>query len=241
MKRILFLLAFLSITSIGFSQEVEEEFEEEDSVTNFGPNKLHYVHPYVGVGFAVSPSEGEGGDVLYGKSHSITAGLRYKLRIVDMFAIGVDLNYTYYAWHLKQVDSKRIPSAALYDKEKFLTDNLGGAFFLRFNIGKRINTIGNYVDLGAYGEWMYDNSYKAYWEYNVASDPTGFESYIATQKNLVYLENLNYGLLARAAYGKYALSVKYRMSDIFGNDFKALVSEAEFPRWMVGIEIGLHK
>ncbi len=235
-KGILLILFSLLLIFSTLGQEVEED---DDSVT--GPNKLHFLHAYFNTGFMLLPSEGNGADLIYGKSHSISFGIRYKLKIVDYFSIGAGINYTFNGYHLKQNTGKLITDTVLYDKEKILTNNLGGDVFLRFNIGKRKNTIGNYVDLGAYGDWTYNNSRKYYINVDMPGNPKGYEIFITTQKNVVYLEKLNYGFSLRLAYGKYALFGKYRISDMFNQDFKENFSRSEFPRLIVGIELGLHK
>jgi hypothetical protein len=232
---LLFLFAFVFIISPLFSQE------DDDETSNFGANKRHYVHAYINTGFMLTSSDGSGGDIIYGKSHSITPGVRYKLKISEVFAVGASLNYTYNVWHLRQTDDKQIPNTILYNKEKLLNHNLGADAFFRFNLGKRTNTVGNFIDLGAYGEWSYSNARKYYINVDLHLDPRAFDYYITTQKNLVYLEKLNYGLTARFGYGKYIIFGRYRMTDIFTPEFKEAISTTEFPRLIIGFEIGLHK
>jgi hypothetical protein len=240
MKKLLTLL-FISFFFISFSLAQEDDIVEEESVSIFGPNNTHFMHPYIHLGFMSSPTEGEGGDINYGKSHDFTVGLKYKLRFTDVFAIGAALNYTYYVWNIKQVDTKLIPNSNIYNKQKILTNNLGFDLFFRLNVDKRGNTVGNFIDLGAYGEWAYNNAEKYYMEYDEASDPTAFDSYVGIRKNLVFIEDLNYGVFAKFGYGKYVLFGKYRLSDMFTPEYKAAVADTELPRLLVGVELGLHK
>jgi hypothetical protein len=231
----LLLISFLVIMPLLFSQE------DDDETSNFGANKRHYAHAYFNTGFMLSSSDGSGGDIIYGKSHSITTGIRYKLKFTEVFAIGADLNYTYHVWHLKQTDNKQIPNNVLYDKEKLLNNNLGADAFMRFNIGKRTNSVGNFIDLGAYGEWNYSNARKYYIYVDMQGDPRAFDYYITSQRNLAFLEKINYGLTARVGYGRYVLFGKYRITDMFTPEFKVAISSTEFPKLIVGLEIGLHK
>jgi hypothetical protein len=123
-----------------------------------------------------------------------------------------------------------------------LTNNLGGDVFLRFNIGKRKNTVGNYIDLGAYGEWVYGSSWKMINEYaGTVGSPLEFKRGVFTAENLEFLESINYGLQARIGYGKFVLFGKYRMSDMFTQNFKDNISGTDLPRLIVGLELGLHK
>ncbi|MCD4792396.1 MAG: hypothetical protein K8R54_04120 [Bacteroidales bacterium] len=233
MKKIITIMFALLISFAAFSQK--------DGEKKFGADKTHFVHPYLSLGFMTPPTEGEGADILYGKSHIITYGVRYKLKLADFFALGAGINYTYQAWHMDQVDTKIIPTPVLYDKEKILSNNLGGDIFLRINIGKRTNTIGNYIDLGGYGEWAYNTKRKItnYFENPdiITSSQYGIGSYI----HLNYMKEFNYGLETRIAYGRYVIFGKYRMSDLFTQDFKDVAGSTELPRLVVGIEVGFHK
>jgi len=236
MKNLFILLLALMFALPGFSQE---EGEKEDK---FGANKTHFVHSYLSLGFMTPPAEGEGADILYGKSHSITYGVRYKFKLADFFALGAGINYTYNVWHLDQNDTKTIPTPITYDKEKILSNNLGGDAFLRFNIGKRNNTVGNYIDLGGYGEWAFGTRSKVTTNFDDPNVVNSAEYATATLINLNYTEKINYGLSARIGYGKFVLFGKYRMSDVFTENFKASIdSETELPRLIIGLEIGFHK
>jgi hypothetical protein len=233
--KLLLALAFVFIIGTAFSQD------EDDSTSNFGVNSRHYVHGYINTGFMLSPSEGEGGDIIYGKSHSITPGIRYKLKLNNVFAVGASLNYTYNIWHIKQTDQKVIPNDVLYDKQKLLNHNIGADAFLRFNIGKRGNTIGNFIDIGAYGEWAYRSSHKYYVNVDMTGDPRAFDYYVTIQKHLSFINKLNYGLTARLGYGRIIVFGRYRMTDMFTQNFKDAISSTELPRLIIGIELGLHK
>lgn len=237
MKKILTILLALIISFASFSQDEENT----KSVKKFGPNGTNFLHSHFSLGFMLPPSEGDGADILYGKSHTFTYGIRYKLRLADFFALGAGINYTYQAWHMDQNDTKVIPDTILKDKEKILTNNLGGDVYLRFNIGKRKNTVGNYIDLGAYGEWAYGSSWKVTNDQEDPNDPLGFEYTTGTAYKLNFIEKINYGLQARIGYGKFVLFGKYRMSDIFTREFKDAVSDSEYPRLIIGLELGLHK
>jgi len=228
----------LSILFVGFSA-----FAQDDDIGGkFGANKTHFVHSHLSLGFMMPLPEGEGMDLLYGKSHSITYGVRYKLRIADFFALGAGLNYTYNVWHIDQNDSKSIPSNILFDKEKIYSNNLGGDAYIRFNVGKRTNTIGNFIDLGGYGEWAYGRLWKTTINNDDTENPLFSEFTTTTSHKLDWLEKINYGLSARIGYGKFVIFGKYRLSDVFTKDFKEdLATDVEFPRLIIGFEIGFHK
>jgi len=240
MKKTLIIL-LISIISFSGIAQIKEDTTINKSEKKFGPNKTHYVHSYINLGFMMPLTEGEGADILYGKSHTFTYGARYKFKIADFFALGAGLNYTYKVWHLNQIESKLVPDNTLYDKERIMTNNLAGDVFMRFNIGKRNNTIGNYIDLGGYGEYAYSRSREVTINADNPNNPLGAEYSTLTNYYLNYLEKLNYGLHARFGYGKFVLFGKYRLSNLFTDDFKTARSTSEFPRLIIGLEMGLHK
>jgi len=232
---LIFIISFISISS--FSQETGMNKADD----NFGPNKTHFAHSFVNFGFMSPPKEGEGADIIYGKSHSFTYGIKYKYKIANAFSIGLGVYYNYQTWHLKQDSSKVIPNNILYDKEKITSNNVGGEFFLRFNVGKRNNTIGNYIDLAPYGVWTYNTSRKITVNSNNPIDPLGEEYNTTTNVNLNYLENFNYGMQLRIGLDRIAITGKYRLSNIFASYFKTAISHTELPRLIIGLEIGLHE
>lgn len=236
MKHLIVLVAAVLFVFTGFAQE-------DDDVDKFGANQLHFVHSHLSLGFMTPPTEGEGADLLYGKSHSITYGVRYKLQFVDFFALGAGLNYTYNVWHFKQEDNKIIPSNIQHDKEKLFSNNLGGDVFLRFNISQRTNRIGTFIDLGGFGEWAYGRSWKVMNEYDGDSDdPLAYDYGTSTLHKVNFMEKINYGLSTRIGYGKFVLFGKYRLSDIFTQEYKdGLNTETDLPRLLIGFEVGFHK
>jgi len=234
--KVLSLIFIISFTSFyGLAQENISITED-----NFGPNKTNFVHSYINFGFMSPPNSGDGAEIIYGKSHSFIYGIKYKYKILNAISIGLGINYNYQTWHLKQDISKIIPSNILYNKEKICSNNVGGEFFMRINIGERTNTIGNYIDIAPYGEWGFNNSHKIT-NNSDNNTPLGEEYNTITNINLNYIENFNYGLQLKIGLGRIALTGKYRLSNMFTENFKILVSSTELPRLIIGIEIGLHE
>ena len=240
MKLLKILLFFLLTGNFAFGQTEDTTNLKKQHKNFFGPNDTHYVHAYFNFLFATPPEEGTDADIFYGKSHSISYGVRYRFKIADFFAVGAGINYTYYAWHFKQNDTKRIPTSVIYDKEKIKINTLGADVFLRFNFGKRNNSIGNFADLGVYGDWDFYDS-RQFSDFVNITDPDGYATNTGINSKLNYVTKINYGPELRLGYGKVVLFGKYRLSDLFTQDYKAAVSSTELPRLMIGLEIGFHK
>lgn len=205
-----------------------------ENTPKFGPNRKHYIHLYFDGKFAASPVDGDGAEIKYGYSRSFLFGIRYKHKIKGIFQIGGALEYWNDAFHLRQNDKKVLPTAALHKKETITFNNLGSELYLRFNLGKRGNRIGKFVDVGGYGSWIPAASHY------IKDDNQG-DTYMANSKevyytDLQYTNNMAYGLRFRTGYNQWVLSLGYRLSDYFDDTF-----DSEMPRFSAGIQVGLHR
>ena len=54
---------------------------------------------------------------------------------------------------------------------------------------------------------------------------------------LSYVENISYGFMARLGTNRYALTARYRTSDLFVTGYDL----PELPRLVLGVELGLFK
>lgn len=225
---ITFLLASLS----AFSQDIllQQNVKADSIRPTFGPNLRNYFHGYIGLGFPVYTNE----PVNYtkaGVSSNFDLGLRYKRRITNYLAMGLEMGINTTGYKLKQTDPKTIPDTIINDKEKFQISTLMSSGYLRINMGRRGNYIGNYLDLGAYGGWNFQKKHKT-----INENAEGEKVRLSTTQ-LKYIENFSYGFLARVGINRYALTARYRVSDIF----KSSYAIPELPRLIVGVEVGLFK
>jgi len=231
MRKIVTII-FLSISMGVFSQDIllQQNVKSDSIRPTYGPNLRNYLHGYFGLGFPLFTNE----TVKYtkpGVSTSLNLGLRYKRRITNYLATGMELGISATSYKLKQSDPKTIPDTIVNDKEKFQISTLMSSAYVRINVGRRGNYIGNYLDLGAYGGWNFQKKHKT-----TNGNDEGEKVRLSTTQ-LKYVENFSYGLLARIGVSRYALTAQYRLSDIF----KSSYAMPELPRLIVGIEVGLFK
>jgi hypothetical protein len=229
MKR-LFTLIFLAFSLGVFSQDIllSQNVKADTIRPTRGPNLKHFVQGYVGLGVPVYTNE----DVTYtkfGASTAIDFGVRYKRKLASYFAVGLDLGVSLSGYRISQEDGKFVPDTIINDKEKIQINTLAGSGYMRINVGRRGNYIGNYMDLGAYGGWNCVKKHKT------TNENSEGEKVKVVTSGLNYIENFSYGLLTRLGSGRYALTAGYRLSDIF----KASYDMPELPRLTVGLEIGI--
>ena len=226
----LFLIAFLLITTQAFAQEIllEQDVTADSVRPSRGPNLKNFTHFYAGLGFPVFTNE----EVTYtefGTSTDVNFGLRYKRKFTNTLAAGADLCVAASSYKIKQDNMKSVPDTIANEKEKIRIGVVSPSVFLRLNIGKRGNYVGNFLDLGAYGGW---NIRKMH----ITVNHNDLDERIRVQtSHLDYVETFTYGLLARAGINRYVVTARYRISDIF----KPSYSFPELPRLTVGVEIGL--
>lgn len=230
--KFLFLLICISFSALGYSQDVllKQNVPQDATKPSYGPNLKHFVHAYVGLAFPVATNSQQN-FIKAGLSSDVDLGLRYKRRLSNTLALGLDLGINATAYKIRQDDSKTVPDTYANDREKIQVNTAVSAAWFRINVGRRGNYIGNYLDLGAYGGWNYMKKHKT------VNINNADEKVKTLTTRLSYVENFAYGLLARLGTSRYALTAKYRASNIF----TAGSQLPELPRLMLGVELGMFK
>lgn len=231
MKKLAIFL-FLCISTAAFSQDIvfSQDVRSDTVRPTKGPNLKHFTHPYFRVGFPV-PTGSESNYLKIGLSPVYDLGMRYKRRFNNFFAMGLDLSFNWAVYSIDQKEGKSVPDSLVNKKEKLMVNSLSPAAYLRFNVGRRGNFIGKYLDLGAFGSWNYK---KAHLTVNKNEQE---EMVRVMTTRLSYMESFSYGLLARVGSNRWALSARYRLNDLFTSSF----NKPELPKVSLGFEIGLFK
>lgn len=225
-------LIFCLCTLVASSQDVlmEQNVDNTEGKPLYGPNLRHFVHGYIGLGFPVATSS-EQNYIKPVASSDFNVGLRYKRRFTNYLAVGFDLGVSAVAFKIKQDDAKTVPDTYINDKEKIQVNTLLGDAWVRINVGRRGNYIGNYLDVGAYGGWNFMKKHKT------INTNTDNEKVKVSTTRLSYVENISYGFMARLGTNRYALTARYRTSDLFVTGYDL----PELPRLVLGVELGLFK
>ena len=251
MKKLLaFYLLFLGcLTSVSAQKVLLEQNVSEDSVKKtFGPNLKYFGHFYGGFGLIAGPAEA-GSKIRYFISHEFLLGYRFKYKVGKVYALGLDATVTFQSVFLKQEDGKTLPTTAMYDSEKLKFTNIGLGFYNRFNWDKRGNYVGNFIDLGVYGNWMpfKTHVYEDDQIFLLTGPLNAVKEIKVRETGLNYIADFNYGLLSRIGFNRYVLYGTYRLSDLFntgywvtGVDGNNLFDFAELPRISIGFQIGIH-
>ncbi|MEI6407772.1 MAG: hypothetical protein WCR52_00180 [Bacteroidota bacterium] len=211
----------LSAQDVVFKMDPAVDTTEDKS----GPNLKNYWHPYISFGMCIDPGSA-GATVKQPHLDQFSFGFRYKNRLAEHLAVGLDISYNVNDYSLKQNASKTLPDTVQYKKQGMIFYNAQVGAYIRFNFGKRGNTLGNYLDLGAYGDYVV--SHVQFTKFNL---PDG-SIVRARRTQLDYYQKINYGLLARIGFKKLVIYGQYRLSDMFYPSLKM----AELPRIQAGIQ-----
>ncbi|MCF6240231.1 MAG: hypothetical protein L3J74_02660 [Bacteroidales bacterium] len=243
MRKVLIpIFIFFSINTFSQTVLLHQDVRKLDfQMPSSGPNYKNFHQLYLNYLLIIPMNEDNEVETNMGKSGIFTIGWRYKRKLSEWFAWGTGLSYANAQYSIKQNAAKQIPNNILHDKEKLKYNNVNLEAYIRFNFGKRGNIIGKFIDLGGYGG--YAMTVKHFYE--DAADKNSPPSYAGkikvNEKDLSYVNHLNYGFIARMGVNRWVISASYRLSDLLSDDYKAMVGDVYFPRLAIGLEMGLHK
>jgi hypothetical protein len=229
------LVSCFIIISITLSaQQINfDSFTGDDDYQIYGANQKNFSHFYFGYGLFADQSE-TGAAINHGKTNSFQLGLRYKRQLNSTFAFGYDTYWMKNNFNLKQNTDKSLPNNVLNDSEKLVFNNLGLELYLRINFVKRDMKMGNFLDLGAFGDWTYRTKHVTI---NDFEDDLLSGKEIITYRQLKYPQTFNYGVRGRIGFNRYVITGEYRFSNLFKDDFDL----PELARLQIGLQIGIHR
>jgi hypothetical protein len=210
---------------------VQANVAEDTLKTTWGPNRRYFGHLYAGYGLVAGRSGGPGLLLRYGlPSAELQVGARAKRRLSQVAALNLDLRYSYQAYGLAQNQQKTVPAPTQHRRESWGVQQVQTEGSLRLNAGRRGNSVGRYLDLGAWGGRVVATSHTT-----ENDPPPGATSVQTTARGLAYFRRWTGGVSARLGADRLALTARYRLTPAFGPAYAAF---PELPRWVVGLEIG---
>lgn len=223
------LLAFSSLTA----QEIviHEDVQGDTLVPEFGMNRKHYQHSFVGGHFFLGEPGGPSGKIKTGLSWALEYGIRYKRRFSNFFSGGMEwsvrrLEYFPQAW-----DMAEFPVAEELNNERLRLMQTGLGLYQRINFQKRRGDfIGRFLDLGVYGNWNFSSRHI----YSFTNEKE--ERVKVKTSRLSYVQPFDFGALVRLGFNNFVIRGSYRISDHFKDDS----GMEEFPRFSLGLEVGFH-
>ncbi|MFO8087911.1 MAG: hypothetical protein R6T91_08965 [Bacteroidales bacterium] len=230
-----FFLTISLILAVHFvdAQQIllEENVDYYDEEPEIGPNRKIFYHFYMSGGLSFGLSAQSKSPVSPWLSSYVDYGFRYKRKLSEFYSLGVESFLSNKNFRLADKDRRTFPDERHYDREMVHLLTYGLGFYNRFNFGKRGNYIGNFLDLGVYGDWIFLSRYYYEDEYN------DNQSRRISQYSPHYLKSLKYGVLARVGFNNIVVFGQYRLSELIDPN----TGYEDLPLLTVGFQIGFHK
>jgi hypothetical protein len=243
MRKLSLFISFLLSATIGLNAQavvMDENVAADTIPPTWGPNRRSYTHLFVGYGFVTGNVEGAGASIRYGNSSDFNAGIRHKRKVAGFYDVGFDLYYGLTSFNMQQDSGKIFPTPFLFENEKVNINHFGLGLFNRLNFGRRGDLIKYFVDIGAWGQWEFMTKHIYLQRHPTQNFPFASQTRVAN-RGLEYINNINYGLMARVGVRRFSLYGTYRISDVIKNSYQAQpFGFPEMPRFIFGLQFGLH-
>lgn len=220
-----------SVTMDATGEEIvprEDAIVELDTAKN-GKKKLVITgDAFIGGGFVTGGTQA-GAPVKYGASREFIMGFGWEKKIVKWDGIGADLYYKSTDFYLSEDSAKTFPNKVLHQQEKISVQNFGGLLYDRIHFSRKL-----FLDGGIYGDWAIHSKYIT-WDANTP----GAESTKIIQRNLGFVNPLDYGLTFRFGYAQgLSLYFNYRLSNLLQNGPALEPAYPKLPGYVIGITLG---
>ena len=208
MKRqiITFIVALLGLVQTMNAQTVlmEQDVNQDTIIPEFGKNRKHYFSSFVGVSILPTQIDSDSVQLKTGNSTLVTAGFYYKYKVSKVYSL---VGSFYYGQSVYKFETEK---DVKYNKLK--ANDVRLELANRFNFGKRGNVVGNYIELGVSGSYVYSTKLQTK---RIVDDPSvNYETLELELTGLKYIQKPNYSVHARLGFNKIAITADYRLSDL---------------------------
>jgi hypothetical protein len=202
------LLVVLFVSSINLSEaqtiELQQDVNEDTTVSTFGKNRKHYFSNFIGFGVTPGQVETDSIQLKSGESTKFTYGFYYKYKMTEWYSILASLTYGFSQFEFETADDIKYNRLNVSDVSLELAD--------RINFGKRGNRIGNYLELGLSGNYVFGTKQVTK---QIIDDPmVNHKKRKIELSGMSYINKLNYSAHARFGMNKFVLTADYRLSDL---------------------------
>jgi hypothetical protein len=210
------------------------QFPDLDTIEKeYGANLTNYNAMIYGFGVHFGPTDSSGSDINSARSFYFTYGGRHKYKITSTYNLGIDYFFEYRNFGIAQSSSKVFASTIEHSKERYsqITFNIG--LFNRFNLSKRGNHLGKYIDVFITGIYSPFNRY-----YTFDKTNGGGSKYIKqVYSKLEFANKLFAQVGLRYGISFFQFQAFYRPLDMFKKT--NLFPYPELPRFGAGIIIDI--
>ncbi|MDD3384459.1 MAG: hypothetical protein PHN30_01960 [Bacteroidales bacterium] len=236
-KKQILAAIILIITSLmgvkGQEMVLQQDVDSVPGAGNYGPNKLHFGHLYLEMGFAIPYPQTEQKLIKIPLTGSFAAGYRYKLKIFNPLAFILEAGLRWDNVRFNQFEGKQFPDTDIHSRQILHLSKATTGLGLRFRFGQRGNYLGRYLDIGVRETLLMGSRL-------VQTDPGNNDTgnwYRKTKqifRGLEYMQDWVPELFARLGFNRFAITATYRMGPLFLDTVPV-----ELPKISLGVETAL--
>jgi hypothetical protein len=220
---VLTLLTSFSFASFAQSTMLEQDVNQDTIIEKKGPNRLYFTSSYISAGSIFGNSTADSSvEMATAKSWEFKFGFSFKIRANNFYSVVLNTDYSRQAFFYE-------PQKEDVKYDKLIMNNLGLGVMNRFNFGKRGNRVGNYLEVGASGQYGYMVREKILTEKH--DKDAEYKSLKASFNSPNYVNRFNYYGDVRLGFGHYIVYGRYLLSDILNDK----ANGAQLPALTVGL------
>ena len=237
MKNIILHIVFLLtlLTNCQAQEYLIHQFPLLDTIDEeFGPNLANYDAMIYGFGFYGGPTDSSGSNINPAKSFYINYGGRHKYKITTAYNIGIDYFLSYRNFNIAQTNTKVIGGNVEHKKERYSQITIQLGLFNRFNLSKRGNHLGKYIDLFVNGIY---SPFNRYYIFDKTNSTTGSRYSKQVFSKLEFASKLFAEVGLRYGISFFQVQATYRPLSMFKKS--NLYPFPELPRFGIGLMIDI--
>jgi hypothetical protein len=226
---------WVELPTAGAQEILIRQFPQLDTIpSEKGPNRKHYYATFFGFGSLFGSSDSSGSDINPAKSYWVSLGFRYKRKYSSFFNTGWDLSIEARNFNIKQSDEKVFGGKFTHQRERLFQYTANVSFFTRFNLSKRGDHLGKYIDLFATAIYAPIERHYTYDKIDAIYGETRGKHVFT---HLQYIERFFGQVGIRYGLSFLQFQVFYRPLDMFKNSSR--FPYPELPRFGAGIVIDI--
>ena len=230
MKQLLIISLFFTC-SVAAQNVILMHDVNDDVDSEMGPGKKMYVGGTFSYGIPIGDLSSNYNPINMGKSFRLGYGVINKWQPTRILGFGYLFDYNLTRFDISQKAGADWGYDNDFEWERFWTVDVNLDAFIRINFVKRGDHHGIYLDLAGYVGYDFISRYS----YRQDVQSPNSKSYKVVERELKYINRLDYGPSVRFGLSFLSIYARYRMSDMFKTDFQETFPE--LPRLMVGIMI----
>lgn len=196
--------------------------------SKWGPNKKNYATGFIRLSAPVSLSSWQA--VKIPGSLDFSFGGRYKRRFCNFFSTGFDIYYSSASYNMKKPgELLTVNFMTDIEKERFANHSISGAWYQRFNIGRRGDHLGKYIEAGVYGQYHFSVKHR------FEGKDDNFEITAISRSVNLTVNRPEWGMQAGVGFNTFKIFAQYRMSNYLQKGY----SIVDIPLLRLGLEIDL--